>query len=126
MANNQYRIEIPTNPTEAIALMTAIKTQHEALGATSPLAGLNWTKYGAAHTKAAEEDARSSDLRKKAEVATGARDVEMPAVKDAIRSCRDILSGIHRENPDALSAYGFKVTDSQSSGEGKTPAPPTP
>lgn len=106
--------------------MTAITAKHTALGAASPLGGLNWTKYGTAHTKAAEQDTLSVDLRKKAEVATGARDAEMPALKDAIRSCRDILSGIHRENPDELSAYGFTVTDAHSSGDAGTPAPATP
>ena len=42
---------------------------------------------------------------------------KLPTVKDGIRSYRDILLGIHRENPDALSTYGFTVTDSRSSGE---------
>jgi hypothetical protein len=126
MSNNKYRINIPSNPTEAIELMTAIKAKHEELGATSPLTALDWTKYGIAHTKAEEQDKLSDELRKQSEVATGARDAEMPTVKDGIRSCRDILSGIHRDNPDALSAYGFTVTDAHSSENDETPEPVTP
>lgn len=40
MSNNQYRVRIPTNPTEALKLLGVIKTKHEALGAVSPREGL--------------------------------------------------------------------------------------
>lgn len=123
MANNRYKIDIPTNPAEAIALLTAIKTKHEALGAGSPLAGLKWADIGPALAVAAEQNELSLELRRKAEAATGARDAKMPALTDAIRSARDVLMGLNRDNPDALGDFGFDVSDARSSKE--SPPPPT-
>ncbi len=123
MANNRYKIDIPTNPAEAIKLLGTIKKKHEDLGAASPLAGLKWATINPAHAIAEEQDSLSVDLRRKAEAATGARDVQMPLVNDAIRSARDVLMGLNRDNPDALGDFGFDVSDARSSKE--TPPPPT-
>lgn len=121
MANNQFRVEIPADPSEAIQLLTAIKTKHTALGATSPLAGLKWAEIDPALTVALEQDALSDDCHRRAEAATGARDAKMPAVKDAIRSARDVLMGLNRDNPDALGDFGFTVSDARSGNGGATP-----
>lgn len=124
MSNNRYRIEIPADPTEAIALLTAIQAKHELLAAASPLAGLKWAEIRPALTVAAAQDQLSDELSSQAETATGARDAKMPEVKDAIRSARDVLMGLNRENPDALGAFGFKVSDARKGGG--TPDAPTP
>ncbi|MGL4399650.1 MAG: hypothetical protein ACRCXD_07255 [Luteolibacter sp.] len=121
MANNQFRVEIPAGPTETIKLLVAIKMKHEALGASSPLVGLKWAEISPALKIAAEQDQMSDDFRSKAEAATGARDAKMPLVKDSIRSARDVLMGLNRDNPDALGAFGFKVSDARSGNGGATP-----
>ncbi|MGL4401763.1 MAG: hypothetical protein ACRCXD_18030 [Luteolibacter sp.] len=121
MANNQFRVEIPNDPTETIKLLGAIKAKHEALGATSPLGGLKWAEISPALAVAAEQDKLSDDFRSKAEAATGARDAKMTMVKDSIRSARDVLMGLNRDNPDALGEFGFKVSDARSGGGGETP-----
>jgi hypothetical protein len=124
MANNQYRIEIPQDPTAAIALLTAIKTKHESLAAASPLAGLKWTRIAPALAEATAQDQLSDEHHRKAQAATGARDVEMPAIMDAIRSARDVLFGLNRDNPDALGDFGFKVSDARAGESEPAPAPP--
>lgn len=125
MANNRYRIDIPTDPTAALALLGTIKAKHEALAASSPLGGLKWPVITPALTTALAEDAKSDDFRSKAEAATGARDAELPVVMEAIRSARDVLMGLNRDNPDALGEFGFKVSDARS-GSNDAPAPVTP
>jgi hypothetical protein len=124
MPHNQFRIEIPADPTETIKLLATIRAKHEALGATSLLAGLKWAEIIPALKAASEQDRLSDEFRSKAEAATGARDAKMTIVKDSIRSARDVLMGLNRDNPDALGEYGFKVSDARS-GNGNA-SPPTP
>lgn len=114
MSNNKFSVGIPSDPTEAIKLLTSIKTKHTALGATSPLAGLKWVEIDAALVIATEQDALSDEFRSRAEAATGARDAKMPVVTETIRSARDVLMGLNRDNPDALGEFGFKVSDARS------------
>ncbi len=124
MPNNQYSIEIPVNPTACIALLNKIKAKHADLGAASPLAGMKWTEINATLATADEQNQLSDELHRKAQEATGKRDAKMPAVKDAIRSARDVLMGFNRDNPDALGAYGFTVVDARKGSA--TPPPPAP
>jgi hypothetical protein len=121
MANNRYRIEIPQNPTELLSLMDAIRAKHEALGAQSPLAGLKWAEVAPALNTAKEQNALSVELRRQAETATGARDAKLPLIAETVRAARDVLMGLNRENPDALGAFGFDVSDARA---GDTTAPP--
>ena len=51
-------------------------------------------------------------MSKAAEKATKARDVQMPAVTEALRSACDVLAGLNRDNPRVLGDYGFTVNDS--------------
>jgi len=114
MPNNKFSVGLPSDPSEAIKLLTSIKTKHAALGTTSPLAGLKWAEIDPALTAAAEQDALSDEFHSKAEKATGARDAKMSVVTEAIRSARDVLMGLNRDNPDALGDFGFKVSDARS------------
>ena len=120
MANNRYRIEIPSNPAEIIGLLGAIKAKHDSLGAASPLGGLKWSEIGTSLSVAGEQHELSVKLHREAEAATGARDAKIPVLTEAIRSARDVLMGLNRDNPDALGDYGFDVADSRSS-DGKAP-----
>ena len=118
MSNNKFSVDIPTDPSEAIKLLAAIKAKHTILGAATPLGGLKWTKIDPSLTIAQEQDALSDDLHSQAEKATGARDAEMQVVTEAIRSARDVLMGLNRENPDALGDFGFKVSDARPANSG--------
>lgn len=122
MSNNQFRVEIPADPTETIKLLATIKAKHDALGAASPLVGLKWTEISPALVVAETQDKLSDEFRSKAEAATGARDTKMTLVKDSIRSARDVLMGLNRDNPDALGEFGFKVSDARP-GSGGAPPP---
>lgn len=121
MSNNRYRVVIPTDPTEAIKLLTTIKAKHDTLAAASPLGGLKWAEIAPALATADEQDKLSDELRLQSEKATGSRDAEMPEVTEAIRSARDVLMGLNRDNPDALGDFGFKVSDARAANGVATP-----
>ncbi len=122
MANNKFSVAIPSDPSEAIKLLTSIKTKHAELGATSPLAGLKWGEIDPALTVVMEQDALSDEFHRKAEKATGARDAKMPLLLETIRSVRDVLMGLNRDNPDALGDFGFKVSDARAASSTTKPA----
>jgi hypothetical protein len=86
------------------------------------LVGLKWTEISPALVMAGAQDKLSDEFRSKAEAATGARDAKMTLVKDSIRSARDVLMGLNRDNPDALGEFGFKVSDARL-GNGGAPPP---
>lgn len=121
MPNNKVKVSIPTDPTALLALLKAVQTKHLALGAASPLAGLNWAEIGPDLAEATAKDNLSDDLYRQAEKATGDRDKLMPELIEAVRATRDILLGLNRANPDALGDYGFDVSDA-SSGDKKEEA----
>lgn len=111
MPNNKVKVAIPTDPTALLNLLNAVQTKHLALGASSPLAGLNWADITPDLAEATAKDTLSDDLYRQAEKATGDRDKLMPELIEAVRAARDILLGLNRANPDALGDYGFDVSD---------------
>ncbi len=121
MPNNKYKVEMPRDPTELIALLNSVLTKHTELGAASPLNGLKWAGITPGLTEAGTQDKLSDSLRKQAQKATGERDKHLPDITEFVRSVRDVLLGIHRDNPDALGDYGFNVSDATSA-----PAAPVP
>jgi hypothetical protein len=69
------RINIPSNPGDLIALAKAIDAKHIALGAASPLNGINGIAGFGAQVTAADTNNQQADLLyKQAETATEARD----------------------------------------------------
>jgi phytoene dehydrogenase-like protein len=116
MPNPKVRVDIPSDPTAKITLLKMVKAKHEQLAENSPLKGLKWeTLITPALARAETADQLSDELRRKREKATGERDVEMPTVTEALRSARDVLLGLNRDNPDALGDFGFDVADATSS-----------
>jgi hypothetical protein len=112
MAKSNVRVPLPTDPSESIALLKKVKKTHDELGTDSLLNGLKWGEISPALAVADEKDGLSDDLRKQGEKATEARDAKMPVVTDALRSARDVLLGLNRDNPRVLGDYGFTVDDS--------------
>ena len=112
MAGITVRVPMPDDPSDAIHLMRSVKDKHTALAAASPLGGLEWDKITAALEAAETQDALSDQCYRDAEKATKERDLQMPAVNDALRSARDVLLGVYRSNPKKAGDFGFTVNDS--------------
>jgi hypothetical protein len=82
------------------------------LGAASPLNGMKWDELGPAIDQAAGFDTSAKQLAKDSETATGERNKRLPKVTQAVRSARDILSGLNSDNLKALGDWTFTVDDS--------------
>src|SRR2546425_13061613 len=106
---NTVRIEIPKNPTALLALAAKIAAKHATLAGGSPLKDLNWTDTGPVIADGNDFDAEAADHHRQAESLTEKRDAVLPVVADFVRSSRDVLLGLHRKNPRALSDFGFVV-----------------
>jgi hypothetical protein len=120
------RIEIPQNPSDVAELASAIKAKHEDLGKNSPLANLPWDDKGPKIEQVATFDQQAAELHRQAQNATERRDVLLPEITEFVRSTRDVLLGLNRSNPRALSEFGFEVSDAvhakkTANGDGKTP-----
>jgi hypothetical protein len=126
MAKRKVRIEIPADPSAALGLLGKVQTQHNVLGAASPLTGLKWEEViEPAYDRALEQDGLADGFHQKAETATGERNKDMPTVMAAIRSARDVLVGIYAANPKKLIEFGFDVSDSHENPTAP-PAGPSP
>ncbi len=126
MPRKNFRVKIPTDPSERIALAKAMLAKHVEMGADSPLGGMeDEEKYGSALGSAAAQDAIADRTRKESETATGERNRHLPTVDEGIRARRDVLLGKFRSNPKKLTEYGFEVDDSPT-GDSSTPDPAPP
>ena len=67
MSTPNYRVEIPTNPTELIGLAAKLYEKHTELGPDSPLNALashKWSDNGAKIAQAAAFDKQAQELKK--------------------------------------------------------------
>lgn len=123
MPKTNFRVKIPQNSGEQIALLEKVYARHTLLGAASPLSSMKWTEIEAARLAAETHDNTAADLEKQMEKEYRARDVSMPAVTQALRDSRDLLLVANRDNPKALGDYSFVVDDTP---QAKPATPPTP
>ena len=108
MANTKPRVNIPKNPAQKLDLASKIYAKHTSMAATSPLNALQshtWTTNG-------PEVANAQSLHQQAEEAYRKRDLLLSEIDESIKSTRDLLLGIYRDNPKELGQWGFEVDDS--------------
>ena len=111
------RIPIPENPDSFIALAKAIFAKHTALGAASPLNGIEGIAGFEALVTAADTNNQQADqLYKQAETAIEARDkaigpnVTTPGcLQFFVTSSRDVLAGQNKGAEHKLGDWGFAV-----------------
>ena len=121
MAANNYRIEIPSNPDDLIALGKKLKDKHIALGDDSPIKALkDIAQFPAKLTTAETKNELSKQLYRDAERATQDRDLPLghvgqlreQTVRYWVTSARDVLLGLNKGNEQALGDWGFTVDTS--------------
>lgn len=111
------RINIPGNPEQVIRLAQAILARHAALGAASPLNGIEGIEAFASQTAAADTASKAAkDFAKKSATATEARDRALGAdlttpgfVRFFVTSARDTLAGLNKGKEHKLGEWGFEV-----------------
>jgi len=123
MSNPNYRVEIPTNPTELIDLADKVYKKHTELGTESPLnamASHKWSDNGAKVAQAAALDKQAQDLKKQSEEAINKRNALLPDIENSVKGSRDVLQGVYRETPRTLAQFGFEVIESVHAAAKKT------
>lgn len=114
MANSKPRVVIPSNPAQRIDLSAKIYKKHVAMTTTSPLNALQtntWTQNGPQVANALTLHQQAEDLSRQAEEAYRKRDVLLASIDESIKSSRDLLLGVYRDNPKILGEWGFEVND---------------
>lgn len=133
MAKNNYRIDIPGNPDDLIALGKKIKDKHVALGDNSPIKGVkDIDLFAGKLTTADTKNELSKQLYRDAEKATQDRDLPLghvgqlreQTVRYWVTSARDVLLGLNKGNEQALGDWGFTVDTSPPVKKTKKPAMP--
>lgn len=124
MANNAFRITIPTNPTDRLALAEKIFEKHLSDGDASPLKAINshaWENSGPRIATALDYHKQAEALRGQSDLTYRKRDLEVAEVDESIKASRDLLLGIYRDNPKELSQWGFNVSDTPRASKSSTP-----
>jgi len=111
------RIPIPKNPEEVIKLAKAVRDKHVALGAASPLNGIDGIAGFSAQVDAADSNhTDAKDFAKQAETATEARDNALGpdtstpgTVRFFVTAARDLLAGQNKGSEHKLGDWGFVV-----------------
>lgn len=116
-----YRIVIPYNKVDTfIALCKAIETRHTELGANSPLDAGMMTAFSSRLSQAVALRKKAREMRSLAQSRFEASRQSMGLNKaqgaraegtlyNLLCKVRDLLNIHYRENPDAVSEWGFKV-----------------
>ncbi|MFT5470967.1 MAG: hypothetical protein ACI8UO_006100 [Verrucomicrobiales bacterium] len=106
------KIKIPSNKEKIIELAQSIADQDAELGAGSPLASLNWGELlgdAGALKLAKEHHQAAKKLEKDVEKEYEDRDKFVAGLLKLVRRSRDILKGVHAEEPKKLGDFGFEV-----------------
>jgi len=117
MASPKFRIKIPENPGELLDLGNKINAKHQADGSASPLNVLQtngWDTMGPVTQECLTSHQQAEEFSRKAEELYRKRDGMLKQVESAIKSSRDLLLGVYRDNPKSLGQWGFQVDDSPS------------
>jgi uncharacterized alpha-E superfamily protein len=122
----KMRIEIPTDAQGIVGLARLIWAKHQKEGATSPLNAMEtskWEETSPLIATASAKQERIDELEKELKTLYATRDQALATLLDSIKSSRDILSGVMRQNMMRLGEWGFVVHEPRR--RGKTPENPT-
>ena len=120
------RIKIPASASELIGLAADIQDKHTELGKDSPLALLDWKLIATQIKEAGDAQDTIDKLTKQLEKLTEQRNNLIDPLNDFVRSARDVLSGIYRNEMRTLGDFGFEVDDSPKTRKPKPETPDTP
>ncbi|MFN0047644.1 MAG: hypothetical protein ACKVOU_00825 [Cytophagales bacterium] len=105
------RIAISKNAENLLALANKVYEQHQKLGASSPLSMLEWNVVGPIIQTTLEDHNKAEELRRLSEISYARRDKQLVIIDNMVKSSRDVLKGIYRNEPKKLGEYGFEVSD---------------
>jgi hypothetical protein len=108
------RVKIPAKDAKSLLdLVAKVRTKHEQDGELSPLKVLDWSKLNSTIDKAIEIEERAFNHKREKLTLFEKRAQSLLAVAEIVRSSRDVLIGVHRDQPKTLGLWGFDVLDSR-------------
>ena len=114
MPSSKPRVSIPNNPVQKLDLAARVYAKHIAAGVSSPLNALQthkWEDNGPEIATALSLHQQAEDLQRQTDLAYRKRDLLLSEIDESIKSSRDLLMGIYRDNPKELNQWGFDVSD---------------
>ena len=114
MPSNKVRVEIPKNPALLLALSERIFAKHNEMALTSPLNSMQnhkWEANGPLIVTAITLHQTAEDLQRQTDLAYRKRDMILAELSESVKSTRDLLLGVFRDNPKELNQWGFDVSD---------------
>ena len=114
MASSKVRVEIPSNASQRLDLAARVYAKHTADGSTSVLNALQshkWEANGPEVANAITLHQTAEDLQRQTDLAYRKRDLLLAEIDESLKSTRDLLLGVFRDNPKELNQWGFDVSD---------------
>lgn len=109
------RVTIPArNVSEMLSLIKKVQAKHTTDGDKSVLKILNWTTLNQVISEASAATDRADRLKRELREAFQLRDAKTEVIVNALRCCRDILSGVHNNEMKVLGQWGFEVLETRS------------
>ena len=114
MPNIKPRVIIPKNPFDLLTLAAKVVAKHIAMGLTSPMNSFqshSWTENGPKVASAMTLHEEAQEHSRLAEEEFRSRDLMISEIDESLKSTRDLLLSIYRDNPKELGQWGFEVDD---------------
>lgn len=122
MAASRPRVVISRNAEESLDLASKILKKHTSMGASSPLNSMQnhtWAVNGPQVATALTLHQQAEEYKRLAEETYRKRDLIMEEITESLKSSRDILLGVYRDNSKILGEWGFEVNDTRKKTEKK-------
>jgi hypothetical protein len=107
----KQRVKLPARSKELLDLAKKVQLKHVADGPSSPLNALDWQVAGPLIEKVVAAHERAEELRREMRRVFQERNLNLRAVRDVVRGCRDVLTGRYIREMKALGQWGFDVMD---------------
>ena len=115
MSYKKPRVVIPKSPVQLIDLGSKVYLKHAEMGFGSPLNSMQshtWDVNGPLIAQALEYHNQAEKEIKMAEELYSKRDLLLDEIDHSVKSSRDLLLGVYRDNPKEMGQWGFVVDDS--------------
>jgi cell division protein ZapA (FtsZ GTPase activity inhibitor) len=105
------RIKVERNPEQLLKLAEMVYARHQELGASSPLAPLDWVVVGPTIVQTLKLHLEAEELKRKWEQKYRERDALLEPIDELVKQSRDLLKALYKKEPKKLGEFGYTVDD---------------
>jgi hypothetical protein len=111
------RVKIPMGNSKALLdLAKKVRDKHVADGEASPLKVLNWSELGPMIDDGLAVEDKALRLNREKLLTYRHRRAQLSKIRDAMRTSRDILTGVHSSEMKELGLWGYDVVEVRRNG----------